>query len=170
MNLSMNLNININLTGVMRVTAKVMTVMAAAGLMLATASRARAAEPRPWLCRDKPVFSSDKPMTYAATRRGGGGEWMMTFMRFDPDGGHDGFTVYATQTVAGQASGTLEPGQWYAVGLYRQGSHWICSPPAAENHRFVPGVVRDLCYGEEQGGCEVKLTVRDGAPGAAPHL
>jgi hypothetical protein len=140
----------------MRVT---MVAALAAGL-LSAAMNAQAAEPRPWLCRDKPVFSSDKPMTYAATNRGGGA-WMLTFMRFDPGGGHDGFTVYSTQTVSGRTSGTLEPGQWYAVGLYHEGGHWICSGPAAENHQFVPGVVRDLCYGQAEGNCEVKLTVRE---------
>ena len=29
-------------------------------------SPAISAEGRPWLCRDKPVFSSDKPMRYEA--------------------------------------------------------------------------------------------------------
>src|SRR5690242_21063661 len=84
-------------------------------------SRALGAEARPWLCRAKSVFSSNKPMTYEAINRGGG-RWLMTFMRFDPSGlGHDGFTVSSTQEVAPHASGTLEPGQWYAVALYGSG-------------------------------------------------
>ena len=141
-----------------RIRMTIATVLVA-GSLIGAASIASAAEARPWLCRDKPVFSSDKPMTYAATNRGGGA-WMLTFMRFDPAGGHDGFTIYSTQMVNGEVSGALEPGQWYAVGLYREGGHWICSGPAGENHQFVPGIVRDLCY-SEGGGCDVKLTVRE---------
>src|SRR5579863_9837530 len=54
-----------------------------ATIMAAAASPARATEPRPWLCRDKPVFSSGQPMTYDLSLRGGG-RWVMIFMRFDP--------------------------------------------------------------------------------------
>jgi hypothetical protein len=136
--------------------------MLTAILIVAGVSQARALEPRPWLCRDKPVFSSDKPMTYDATRRGVG-RWVMTFMRFDPAGGHDGFTVFESQDVNGRVGGMLEPGQWYAVGMFREGSHWICAARAGENHQFVPGIVRDLCYGESEGSCDVKMTVRESA-------
>ncbi len=131
---------------------------AAAALVVAAGS-ARAMEPRPWLCRDKPVFSSGQPMTWTATKRGGG-RWVMTFMRFAPDGGHDGFTVDHTRPIDGRESGALAPGQWYAVGMYRAGSHWICAARAGENPQFIPGVVRDLCYGETDGACAVKMVVR----------
>ncbi len=118
------------------------------------------AEARPWLCRDKAVFSSDKPMTYQATKRGGG-RWLLTFMRFDPSGlGHDGFTVFSTQPVGARAEGTLEPGQWYAVALYRAGGHWICPGNARESDEPAPGVVSNLCYGEDPDDCRVNLTVR----------
>jgi hypothetical protein len=123
-------------------------------------SQALGAEARPWLCRAKPVFSSDKPMTYEATNRGGG-RWLMTFMRFNPSGlGHDGFTVSSTQTVAAHAEGTLDAGQWYAVALYRSGGHWICPGNAGESDEPSSGVVSKLCYGEDPGECAVKLTVR----------
>jgi hypothetical protein len=125
---------------------------------------AHAAEPRPWLCRDKPAVSDNQPMTYTAENRGGG-QWVMTFMRFDPESGHDGFDVVSTQDVNGHTEGTLDPGQWYAVGLYREGGHWICAGPATENRQYVAGVVRDLCYGEDAGSCDVKLTVREAGPG-----
>jgi hypothetical protein len=126
--------------------------------LIVLAPRADAAEPRPWLCRDKPTISDNQPMTYVAENRGGG-EWVMTFMRFDPDSGHDGFTIVSSQDVTSHVQGTLDAGQWYAVGLYREGSHWICAAPATENSQYVRGVVRDLCYGEDPGSCQVKLTV-----------
>lgn len=136
------------------------SALGAAIIVAAAAAQARATEPRPWLCRDKPVFSSSQPMTWTATNRGGE-RWVMLFMRFDPDGGHDGFTVYDTRTISGSDSGSLQPGQWYAVGMYREGSHWICSARASENPHFVPGVVRDLCYSETPGGCALKMVVKD---------
>lgn len=134
--------------------------MIAVGVLLAAAVPARAVEPRPWLCRDKPVFSSDQAMTYDASMRGSG-RWVMIFMRFDPSGGHDGFTVFDTRDVTGQITGPLEAGQWYAVGMYSEGGHWICAAQAGENRQFVPGIVRDYCYGETAGSCDVKLTVRE---------
>ena len=130
---------------------------------LLVAPSAHAAGPRPWLCRDKPAVSDNQPMTYTAENRGGG-KWVMTFMRFDPDSGHDGFDVVSTQDVTGHVEGTLDPGQWYAVGLYREDGHWICAGPATENRQYVAGVVRDLCYGEDAGSCDVKLTVREATP------
>jgi hypothetical protein len=138
----------------------------AALFVFAAASSTFADEPRPWLCRDKPVFSSDRAMTYVANKRGGG-RWMMTFMRFDPSGGgHDGFTVVSTRMIRGAVSGSLEPGQWYAVALYHSGGHWICPGGARESDERTPGVVSDLCFGEDPGSCPVKLTVRpaDTAP------
>jgi hypothetical protein len=125
-----------------------------------------AAEPRPWLCRDKPVFSSDKPMAYEAANRGST-NWMLTFMHFDPAGGHDGFTVVSTRAVSGHAEGTLGAGQWYAVALYREGSHWICPGNARENHERERGVVSNLCYGEDPGSCPLRLTVRPADSSAA---
>lgn len=142
-----------------RRTGRVAAIAFSAAAIVSAAGSARAMEPRPWLCRDKPVFSSGQPMAWTATKRGGG-RWVMTFMRFDPDGGHDGFTVDDTRPIDGVESGSLEPGQWYAVGMYREGSHWICAARARENHQFVPGVVRDLCYGETDGACAVKMVVR----------
>ena len=135
--------------------------MMASGLIVARP--ARAAEPRPWLCRDKPVFSSDQPMTYDASLRGSG-QWMMIFMRFDPSGGHDGFTIFDSRDIRGQVSGSLERGQWYAVGMYREGSRWVCAAQAQENPQFVRGIVRDLCYGASEDGCDVKMIVREDGP------
>jgi hypothetical protein len=151
----------------MKLLKRAAIAMSAVGFMLAAASAAWAVEPRPWLCRDKPVFSSDQPMTYDASLRGRG-HWVMIFMRFDPSGGHDGFTVFDTRDVSGQITGPLERGQWYAVGMYREGDHWICAAQAKESRQFVAGIVRDYCYGEAAGTCDVKLTVRESKQGA-PH-
>jgi hypothetical protein len=137
----------------------VAATMSAALVLTATLSSARAAEPRPWLCRDKPVFSSDKPMRYEMAKRGGG-RWVMTFMSFDATGGHDGFTVVSTRDINGHLADSLPPGQWYAVALYRSGSHWICPGNASEDDSHAPGVVSSLCYGEDPDSCAVKLTVR----------
>lgn len=146
---------------------RVAGVLGAAVLMLAAAAPvARALEPRPWLCRDKPVFSSGQPMTYDASLRGGG-HWVMIFMRFDPSGGHDGFTVFDTRDVSGRVRGSLARGQWYGVGMYREGSHWICSAQADENDQVVAGVVRDYCYGRTAGSCDVELVVHENKGGAA---
>jgi hypothetical protein len=135
---------------------------------IGTGSRALGAEARPWLCRAKSVFSSNKSMTYDAINRGGG-RWLMTFMRFDPSGlGHDGFTVSSVQEVAPHARGTLEPGQWYAVALYGSGGRWICPGNAAENDEPAPGVISNLCYGRDLGECTVKLLVRPQSAGNNP--
>lgn len=147
---------------------KRLVVMVIAAMILVSVSiSAWAADPRPWLCRIKPVFSSSKPMTYEAVNHGGN-RWVITFMHFDPAGGHDGFTVASSTDLSSHATGTLAPGQWYAVALYRQGSHWICPGNARESDRPAPGVVSDLCYGEEEGSCPVKLTVNP-ADSALPH-
>lgn len=132
----------------------------AAAFVLVAGSPAIADEPRPWLCRDKPVFSSNHSMTYTARKRGGG-RWIMTFMRFDPaGGGHDGFTVVSSHMIRGDVSGSLESGQWYGVALYRSRGHWICPGNARESDEPAHGVVSDLCFGEDPGSCPVRLTVR----------
>jgi len=151
------------------------------GWFVATAfSVANAAEARPWLCRSKPVFSSSKPMTYEAR---GSSRWVLSFMRCNANsqsnygggcseqssGGENGFAVVSTRTVGRHIEGTLEPGQWYAVALYRSGSRWICAGYAGESDERSPGAVSDLCYSEhdEEGSpCQVKLTVR---PTALTH-
>src|SRR5258708_39786501 len=93
------------------------SITGAAALIAATVPVLRAAEPRPWLCRDIPVFSNPKPMSWHATPRGAG-RWLMTFMHYDPAGGHDGFTIVSTRAIHGSTNGVLEAGQYYAVALY----------------------------------------------------
>ena len=133
-------------------------VVLPAGLIFAAS--VSATEPRPWLCRQIPVFSADKAMTWRATARGAG-HWIMTFMHYDPaGGGHDGFTVVSTREVnGGEADGTLDAGQYYAVALHRLGQHWICPANASETHDARPAAISNLCYGEAEDSCDVKLTV-----------
>jgi hypothetical protein len=117
------------------------------------------AEARPWLCRTKPVFSSNRQMVYQATNRGSS-RWLMTFMRFDPSGlGHDGFTVSSTREIGTRTEGRLDPGQWYAVALYLSAGHWICPGNAAESAEAGSSTISSLCYGRDLGECTVKLTV-----------
>jgi hypothetical protein len=136
-------------------------------MLIGRSLQAFAAEARPWLCRAKPVFSSDKPMTYQAVNRGAG-RWLLTFMRFDPSGlGHDGFTVSSSQDVATRTEGTLDAGQWYAIALYHSGGRWICPGNAGESGEPSPGVISNLCYGRDLGECSVKLTVRSQSNGSS---
>jgi len=128
------------------------------------ASSAWSAQPRPWLCRQIPVFSGARPMTWQATKRGAG-SWLMIFMRYDPTGGHDGFTIISTHRVKGQTDGSLDAGQWYAVAQYNSAEHWICPGNASESHDSVAGTISSLCYGEDEDACGVKLVVKAaGAP------
>jgi hypothetical protein len=122
-----------------------------------------AAEPRPWLCRNIPVFSDTKPMTWHATQRGGG-HWLMAFMHYDPAGGHDGFTVISTSDISGTASGALDPGHWYAVALYRASGHWICPGNASESNDSAAGTISSLCYGESDDACDLKFVVKPASP------
>jgi hypothetical protein len=143
------------------------SLMLAVLLITASARSPIAAEARPWLCRDVPVFSSAKPITWRATAHGGG-QWLMTFMHYDPSGGHDGFTVVTTSEVRGNAEGTLNSGQWYAIALYRSGAHWICPGNASDNDSPPGGAISSLCYGRNDDGCDVSLIVRP-AEASAVH-
>jgi hypothetical protein len=138
------------------------TLLLLAGMLAARS--AWSAQPRPWLCRQIPVFSGTTPMTWRATSRGTG-SWLMIFMRYDPAGGHDGFTIVSTQRVKSQTEGSLDAGQWYAVAQYSAGGHWICPANARESHDSAAGSISSLCYGEDEDACDVKLVVKSaGAP------
>ncbi len=118
-----------------------------------------AAEPRPWLCRDKPVFSSSGPsrvdLSGHDSRR-----WQVFLMQFDPSGGHDGFTITNTYDLGSgnrHAGEPLTQGRYFAVALYNSGGHWICAGPA-RNERTA-GTIANICYGAG-GGCDVTLIVK----------
>ncbi len=131
-------------------------------LLGALSSPALAAEPRPWLCRDKPVFSNPHPMSYKAHAQRGR-EWHIFLMQFSPGGGHDGFDIVKTIELprgGGESSGQIPAGQYYAVALYHKASgYWICPAYAAEQNPPPLGVISSLCFSDTESGCKVKLTL-----------
>jgi hypothetical protein len=146
----------------LRTSARLIVLMTL-GLMGAAlaASPARAMEPRPWLCRDKPVFSWNHPMAYELSARPGA-EWRMFFMQFDPDSAHDGFSITQMQELGPGSTvrGKLAPGRYFAVALRcRPGGLWICPSYAHESRKITPGIVSKLCYGDSESACDVNLLV-----------
>jgi hypothetical protein len=130
-------------------------------ILLATAcATVHATEPRPWLCRDKPVFSTSGPshieLSSHDSRR-----WQVFLMQFDPSGGHDGFSITNSYDLGPgnrQASDNLGAGRFFAVALYSSGGHWICPAPARDEP--APGTLSSLCYSTSGGPCDVSLTVK----------
>jgi len=131
----------------------------AGSIAMILASPALAQEGRPWLCRDKPVFSYDHPMEYVATALPGR-QWRIFFMQYSPDAAHDGFDIVNSRAIGTGASGNLGAGRYFAVALYRQGSHWICPDYTHDNRDPKLGEVSNLCYGEDGPPCLVKLLVK----------
>lgn len=144
----------------------------AAGLILAASSRARAVEPRPWLCRDKPVFSDPHPMNYKAQAQKGR-EWHIFLMQFTPGGGHDGFDIVKTIELprgGAESSGQIPAGQYFAVALYHNaGGYWICPGYAGEQSPRPLGVITSLCFSDGDSGCKVKLTLSGDTTTQAPR-
>lgn len=128
--------------------------------ILAIASVAHAAEPRPWLCRDKPVFSSQQPMNYRITMTSRS-RWQLFVMQFTPGGGHDGFDI--AQTISRSSTGQLSAGRYFAVALRDSGGNWIC-PPMVSEEPAQGGSISDLCFGTDEGSCSVEFVVTPAAP------
>ena len=128
-------------------------------LILLVASSGDAAEPRPWLCRDKPVFSTSGPSRMDLSSHDGR-RWQLFLMQFDPSGGHDGFTITNSYDLSesSRQSENLSGGRFFAVALYGSGGRWICPAPA-RNER-APGTIASLCYSAGGVSCGVSLTVR----------
>ncbi|HVN63613.1 MAG TPA: hypothetical protein VMT58_03165 [Candidatus Binataceae bacterium] len=140
------------------------------GVALAMAASAAqpgwAAEARPWLCRDKPVFSSASAMEYRTSTRTAH-SWRIFFMEFSPEAAHDGFEIVNSTTTLREslpAGGNLEAGRYYAVAMYRDGERWICPGYAREDSAYTPGIVRKICYAENSRPCSVTLTVTPAQP------
>jgi hypothetical protein len=134
----------------------------AAILALLLASPAFADEARPWLCRDKPVFSYDRSMEYQVTARPGR-QWRIFFMLYSPDAAHDGFDIVNSREVSSRGDpvgGNLAAGRYFAVALYREGGHWICPDYTHDDRDPKLGEVSNLCYGEDGPPCLVKLQVK----------
>ena len=135
----------------------------AIALSFAVADTALAAEARPWLCRDKPVFSYNRSMEYQVTARPGR-EWRIFFMQFSPDAAHDGFDIAASRAIPSRGdplTGRLDPGRYFTVALYRSGSgSWICPGYAHDDRNPKLGELSKLCYGEDGPPCLVNLVVK----------
>jgi hypothetical protein len=133
-------------------------ILLAAAAFFESAGAVLAGEPRPWLCRDKPVFSDSHPMQYEVSSRSGG--WQIFFMQFEMNAAHDGFSIKDSRMLGpAPQTGILPPGQYYAVALYRKGSVWVCS--YGEESSRPPGIVVNLCYGNDSStGCLATLKVK----------
>jgi hypothetical protein len=147
--------------------AKVFIAILSATMSILLSRAASAEEPRPWLCRDKPVFSYDHAMQYEATARSGR-QWRIFFMLYSPDSAHDGFDIVKSQEIGSRGdaqTGSLNAGRYFAVALYRgSGSHWICPDYTHDNRNPSLGEVSNLCYGEDGPPCLVNLKVKPSAP------
>jgi hypothetical protein len=145
-----------------------LSIVAAMTMLLA--SPALAEPGRPWLCRDKPVFSDDRAMQYQVTARPGR-QWEIFFMQYSADAAHDGFEIVNSREVTsrGEAvTGNLAAGRYFAVALYREGSHWICPDYTHDDRDPKLGEVSNLCYGEDGPPCLVKLQVKPELHSAMP--
>jgi hypothetical protein len=133
----------------------------AAAIATLAAGSASAQEARPWLCRDKPVFSYNRAMEYQLTALPGR-QWRMFFMQYSPDAAHDGFDIVDSRLISSRGdpvSGNLATGQYFAVALYREGGHWICPDYTHDDRNSRLGEVSNLCYGDDGPPCLVKLRV-----------
>lgn len=132
-------------------------------LSMLSSSAAFAEEARPWLCRDKPVFSYDRAMEYQATAQPGR-QWRIFFMQYSPDAAHDGFDILSSREIASRGdpvTGSLAAGRYFAVALYRgNSSHWICPDYTHDDRNPKLGEVSNLCYGEDGPPCLVNLKVK----------
>jgi hypothetical protein len=138
-------------------------LVSAIALAIAAASMAHAGEPRPWLCRDKPVFSSQQPMSYRLSTNS---QWQLFLMQFTPGAGHDGFDI--TKTIRGSSNGHLPAGRYFAVALHTARGNWVCPAEADEQPRAA-GTISNLCFAAQEGDCSVKFVVTsDRAASSAP--
>ena len=136
--------------------------LAASVLAIAAASTAHATGPRPWLCRDKPVFSSTQSMNYRLTTNSRS-QWELFLMQFTPGAGHDGFDI--AKTISGTSSGRIVAGRYFAVALHRSGGNWICPAEVTDEHTPA-GAISNLCFAGSDGRCGVKFIV---TPESAPQ-
>ncbi len=137
---------------------------------LAATVPAGATMARPWLCRIKPVFSSDHPMRFEAVKQSGR-TWRLMLMTFDPMGGHDGYTIVESRDLRSadtSGAGELNAGRYFAVAQYLEGGEWICPAYAQRSDNYNPSEIASICYGAESENCAVKLIVKPAMPQSAP--
>lgn len=142
-----------------------LTIAAAFAALTVAATSALGAEARPWLCRDKPVFSDGTAMNYSVTTSAGR-SWRMFFMEFEPDAAHDGFEIVRSAPVSpgGEATGNLEAGRYFAVAMYSSGGNWICPGYAQDSEHRPAGELYNICYGQDGPPCLVTLAITPSAP------
>lgn len=132
-------------------------------IAMLTAKVASAAEARPWLCRDKPVFSSEHPMAYQITARPGR-QWKIFFMQFEANAAHDGFDIVSAREIPARGetlNGNLHAGRYFAVALFRgTNGRWICPDYTRDNRNFKLAEVSNLCFAEDGPPCLVNLNVK----------
>ncbi len=130
--------------------------------ILGAGNAAYAAQARPWLCRDKPVFSADKPMTFDVTGKSEV-EWRIFFMQYEPDAAHDGFDIVASKEVGSNdmsKTGKLPAGRYFTVAMRRiGGGHWVCHS-YSRVQPMPQGSVANICYGISAPNCPITLTVK----------
>jgi hypothetical protein len=153
--------------------AKLLSIAAAAAVALVfAASFASAGEARPWLCRDKPVFSSTTPMAFSASAKPGAA-WKLLLMQFEAGSAHDGFEIVSAHDLGSSgatASGALTPGRYFAVAMYRKGASWICPGYAADIRPAKLGEVGNICYAEDGPPCLVTLKITPTTPPTHPTI
>src|SRR5258708_30971109 len=91
------------------------------------ASPSFAEEGRPWLCRDKPVFSFDRSMEYVATARPGR-QWRIFFMQYSPDAAHDGFRIVNSRGISAHRDSVtrnIPPGHFSAAAIHRDAGRYV---------------------------------------------
>ncbi|MHB8380902.1 MAG: hypothetical protein ACYDC3_00980 [Candidatus Binataceae bacterium] len=149
---------------------KISAAIVVALATIAIYAPAYAGQPRPWLCRDKPVFSSGHAMSYELSSRAGL-QWQVFFMTFDPNAAHDGFEIADSKELGLRGvpqTGKLSPGRYFTAAMYRQGAGvWVCH----KYSRLQPNpkaIVANICYGRQEPACLVTLTVKDNLSVVAP--
>jgi len=142
-------------------------------VLTSATSIASAAEARPWLCRDKPAFSSNRPMSWNATTKRGR-RWELIFMQYREGGAHDGFEIAQSEMLpsGGGASGQIPAGRYFAVAMHQKSGVWVCPANGADAGAARPGETARLCFGPEESSCDVSLVIvpdnANAQPGSRP--
>src|SRR5260370_15390861 len=81
----------------------ILIAILSASLSILFPCAAIAEEARPWLCRDKPVFSYDHAMAYHATAQPGR-QWRIFFMQYSPDAAHHRFDILNSPEIGSRGA------------------------------------------------------------------
>src|SRR5260370_42415745 len=100
----------------------ILIAILSASLSILFPCAAIAEEARPWLCRDKPVFSYDHAMAYQATAQPGL-QWRIFFMQYSPDAAHHGFDIVNSRYLGSRGdplTANLPSGRCLPVRVHRR--------------------------------------------------